>query len=340
MQLNFSIDSNPVISDYLILEAYATADPNTLVGAPLVFPPPQINPRDVSMFVPTPRVHRVDIYESPDGVIKSSLVTSFIFVPKLDSPGFIDPVDIVVDRGRTDTDGNVIDPVDGADFIKIPAIVGYDIAYVEQRGAGVLVNDPTDPGDEWAPYTEGGIYVGGIQLQDGKVFNSGERYTIFFKPFYDTSIAITINDLTALITDHIADTGNPHATTKNQVGLGNIPNAISDSTGLNDSGTLATSKAVYDLSQIVDNLSGLIKYQGTTSAFPVAAQSNQLVTVAHNQHLTSYIVIGTLEGNSVNHVSDNHVTFVTREYAADSFKISVANPSNSNANLTFNYILI
>lgn len=46
------------------------------------------------------------------------------------------------------------------------------------------------------------------------------------------------------LSKHLSNQGNPHKVTKAQVGLGDIPNAISDSTTLASSTTLATSKAV------------------------------------------------------------------------------------------------
>lgn len=56
------------------------------------------------------------------------------------------------------------------------------------------------------------------------------------------------------LSKHIANESNPHKVTKSQVGLGNIPNAISDSTTLVSSTTLATSKAVSIVSTAVTNL--------------------------------------------------------------------------------------
>ncbi len=46
---------------------------------------------------------------------------------------------------------------------------------------------------------------------------------------------------------HLGDKGNPHAVTKAQVGLSNIPNNISDAIDLNQNDTLATSAAVFKL---------------------------------------------------------------------------------------------
>lgn len=59
------------------------------------------------------------------------------------------------------------------------------------------------------------------------------------------------NDLAARFAAHLADYTNPHKTTKVHVELGNIPNAVSDRIDLNDSETLATSKAVFTLNNTV-----------------------------------------------------------------------------------------
>lgn len=52
------------------------------------------------------------------------------------------------------------------------------------------------------------------------------------------------DQLSSLIGAHAGVTDNPHKVTKSQVGLGNLPNAKSDSVSLNASDTLATSKAI------------------------------------------------------------------------------------------------
>lgn len=51
---------------------------------------------------------------------------------------------------------------------------------------------------------------------------------------------------------HIANTSNPHATTKTQVGLGNLPNLISDSYNYDESNSIASSKAVRDLHEQIN----------------------------------------------------------------------------------------
>jgi hypothetical protein len=80
-----------------------------------------------------------------------------------------------------------------------------------------------------------------------------------YAQFGTSSDAIAWNTLKRLasytdISAHISRTDNPHGVTKSQVGLSNLPNAISDSTSLASSTTLATSKAVSIVSTAVTNL--------------------------------------------------------------------------------------
>lgn len=64
-----------------------------------------------------------------------------------------------------------------------------------------------------------------------------------------TTLAAAISDVTIKFTNHINDKDNPHEVNKSQVGLGNIPNAISDAIDKSSSDVLATSKAVYTVQQ-------------------------------------------------------------------------------------------
>ena len=54
----------------------------------------------------------------------------------------------------------------------------------------------------------------------------------------------TLKKIADVLDPHLLSTSNPHSVTKTQIGLGNLPNAKSDSYVSNDSNTLATSKAV------------------------------------------------------------------------------------------------
>jgi hypothetical protein len=53
---------------------------------------------------------------------------------------------------------------------------------------------------------------------------------------------------------HLQDKTNPHAVTKEQVGLGNIPNVKSNAIDEDNSEQLATSAAVYSLNRLLDKL--------------------------------------------------------------------------------------
>lgn len=56
---------------------------------------------------------------------------------------------------------------------------------------------------------------------------------------------------------HVKDNTNPHKVTKEQIGLGTLPNKVSNSIDLDDPNTLASSKAVHDLNEaIIKNLTG------------------------------------------------------------------------------------
>ncbi|MDR2002159.1 MAG: hypothetical protein LBQ74_03940 [Prevotella sp.] len=63
------------------------------------------------------------------------------------------------------------------------------------------------------------------------------------------------------LSKHLSNQDNPHKVTKAQVGLSNIPNAISDSTTLVSSTTLATSKAVNAVLKEVTKLSEKFTYK-------------------------------------------------------------------------------
>lgn len=77
--------------------------------------------------------------------------------------------------------------------------------------------------------------------------------------FHLTEDQLSIDNITGLrallnakadqeaIANHVANLNNPHGVTKAQVGLGNLPNAVSDATDQNQSDVLATSAAVYQL---------------------------------------------------------------------------------------------
>ena len=107
------------------------------------------------------------------------------------------------------------------------------------------------------------IEIGGIAYEISN--NTGERFwakaidtdgkvSIRIKGTLDPSEDITVvssalNSLQIAFNNHLNDNDNPHEVTKNQVGLGNLPNAKSKSIDKYNSNVLATSKAVYTVQQ-------------------------------------------------------------------------------------------
>ena len=67
-------------------------------------------------------------------------------------------------------------------------------------------------------------------------------------------LTILSNSFNLALSNHLNNHANPHNVTKSQVGLGNLPNAKSDSLQLNDTNTLATAKAIHDLNQNKANI--------------------------------------------------------------------------------------
>lgn len=61
---------------------------------------------------------------------------------------------------------------------------------------------------------------------------------------------------------HVTDTTNPHQVTKTQVGLGNLPNALSSARNLNDANVLLTAKAMRDHVVSADHDGAYVKRDG------------------------------------------------------------------------------
>lgn len=87
-----------------------------------------------------------------------------------------------------------------------------------------------------------------------------------------TAATMQGNILVAHLNEH-----NPHGINKTTVGLGNLPNAKSDAINLDDTNTLATSKAVHTLAGVVDGVAHLNRVQIWTRP-----QSMQTATLSIN----------------------------------------------------------
>ena len=66
------------------------------------------------------------------------------------------------------------------------------------------------------------------------------------------SLSVALNDLAIQVTQHHEDMGNPHMTTKEQVGLSNIPNAIDSNENTDRTDTLATTALTHKLKVTAD----------------------------------------------------------------------------------------
>jgi len=333
MIIKYSYFQDPVSTQYLIMVAYKPLVTGGYEEANrAVYAEPHDNPGDFVISVPTPAVHLVRIYESADGVALDELRISFVATPRFDGPLVIPPLMIKVGRGIEDRD-----PTVDATEVAIPSISDYTISWVEQRGAGPLrgVNDTNDPLQiEWTQRL-----TGGIDLQNGKVFNDEEEYWIYFEPTLDGNVSAAISDLTELLENHIQDTSNPHAVTKGQVGLSNIPNAISDSYQLDSSTTLATSKALRNLWLASQNK---ILYVDAYNIGAINANSDRQVTITHNLNLVadSYVVVGMLGGYSGSYTNDNKVTYAATATFENSFKVGFHNHGSSTANVVLFYLIV
>lgn len=89
---------------------------------------------------------------------------------------------------------------------------------------------------------------------NGKAYWSGGKGNTIEDVFEQVNnIQVNVTDMLQRFNLHISNESNPHKVDKYDVGLGNLPNAKSDSTETNSSNSLATSKAVYNVMQFVNN---------------------------------------------------------------------------------------
>lgn len=145
-------------------------------------------------------------------------------------------------------------------------------------------------GGEVLPF-EGGALKAGIAVAE---VTANEDYHYYgAKPFYITKKAVLHDAGLSLssfvrvkkILQHWFDFNNPHAVTKLQVGLDNLPNAISDAIDLNDTNSLASSKAVNDMYPFSKFILGSL-YIGNLGLY-----SDNNFTITHNAGTTNYTVI-------------------------------------------------
>ena len=100
------------------------------------------------------------------------------------------------------------------------------------------------------------------ELKTSLVFENAQQKQIEitrFAQFGSNDNSIAWNSLTRLpsyatIASHIKSETNPHKVTKNQIGLGNLPNAISDDASVNKSDVIASTAAVNSAMASANNI--------------------------------------------------------------------------------------
>lgn len=303
---------------------------------PVNYDPPHINPRLVSIYVPTFESYIVYVYKNATESSNGILINDWAVEPRADVTSI--PVDTQMEVGR----GQPVDPNDGDGFKIIPGSEGLQINRIHKLGLGVL------PSTDWQQISgvdgDGNPAIGFELLGDDEagnsiVFNDGEQFTIEYKIYIDANASALIGDLSGRLDDHINDHNNPHEVDKNDVGLGNLPNAKSDSYTLNDPNTLATSAAVNALRlSIVD----AILYKGQLDIGVIGANQDHHRVITHNLNITpaQYIVIGSLEGYSSSWTNDNDTTFTISTKTNNAFYVDVHQLGSSSATLKFNFIIL
>jgi hypothetical protein len=165
-------------------------------------------------------------------------------------------------------------------------------------------------------------YVAVVQTTNTAPYKDGED-----KPFYvtrkavpaDAGLALASMVRLATFKAHYANKSNPHEVTKTQVGLGNLPNAKSDSISLDNSDSLATSKAVYD---------GVRSIKGGTAS------------VTHNLGMPAYRVFVTNAYQGVGDAYTQMLRCVVFDKTNNAFSIRVKSDYSSSVTFPVDWILI
>jgi hypothetical protein len=150
-----------------------------------------------------------------------------------------------------------------------------------------------------------------------------------------TSLNTNLTAINSALSLHTGRADNPHAVTKQQIGLGNIPNAISDDPTLNDGTVLATTKATAKASRIVRT--------GTWDATnTVNSGTDSIGTIYFGGApiYSSYLVAGSLRSYSNDFNNDNDVIWMVRNLNPTYFQLCLREFANAYQYLTFDYALI
>ncbi|RAJ75542.1 hypothetical protein CLV59_109156 [Chitinophaga dinghuensis] len=199
-----------------------------------------------------------------------------------------------------------------------------------------------------------------VDDKNNEIFEDGVSRTVYFtryarfgsggRPITDLFRLSTIgalqsnltelnNNLTTLNSNyalHAANKSNPHGVTKQQVGLGNLPNAVSDDPTLNDSNVLATTRATAKASKIVRTAT--VDITGSINSTGDDAITN--INIAGGIVSGAYLVAGSLRSYSQDFNNDNDVIWMVRDLTPVNFKLLIRKMARNYVYLMFDYAII
>lgn len=137
------------------------------------------------------------------------------------------------------------------------------------------------------------------------------------------------------IADHYSDNANPHAVTKLQAGLGNLPNSISDSIELNDGNSLATSKAIFEAAKFPHIITGNL-YIGN-----IGVPEDNHHTIVHNAGTADYTAILTASSTNLTNFQEWYACMRVTEKRANEMDIHLWEGYTYSAQqITVHYLLL
>lgn len=152
-----------------------------------------------------------------------------------------------------------------------------------------------------------------------------------------------LNDLTLALNSHQENLGNPHEVTKDQVGLGNLPNEVGTHPLLYENHALASMEAVKRAYRVI--------YSGREFIYDVSGSGTK-ITVGHNAHLVAmlleienftgedYLVVGSIVSTKGDWRDDTNVIWTVRNKTENSFDLCLLERSGKVQDIEFEWALI
>ncbi|WP_160711304.1 hypothetical protein [Chitinophaga solisilvae] len=146
-----------------------------------------------------------------------------------------------------------------------------------------------------------------------------------------STLNTTLTNLNATLLQHTGNIANPHAVTKQQVGLGNLPNAISNDPALNDPNVLATTRATSNMLKVVRTGNFKIGDVGVDNYYYISL--NPVIN-------GDYMVVGSLISHGWNYNDDNDVIWSVKDLAPYVFTLLLRSVSTDVQSISFDYAII